>query len=90
MMSTYLESRHESCFDYDHLFDQIKNEVLMENLFLETNFDHNLSHKFFFVDFIIEHFVRIRAVQRARHITLAQHKTLVRSAKTHDIHFAGQ
>lgn len=88
--SKYLNSVHESCFDYYHLFNEIKSKISLENLFIETNFEHDPSHKIFFVDFIVEQFVKIRAIQRARKITSDQHRTLVRSAKMHDIHFAGQ
>lgn len=89
-MSKYLNSVHESSFDYHQLFNEIKSKIPLENLFIETNFEHDPSHKIFFVDFIVEQFVKIRAIQRARKITSDQHRTLVRSAKMHDIHFAGQ
>lgn len=89
-MSKYLNSVHESRFDFVYLFNKIKTKISIDNLFIDTDFEHERNHRIFIVDLIIEEFVRIRAVQRARQITLNQHKSLVRSLKTHDIHFAGQ
>lgn len=90
ILSNHLKSVHESNFNYEYVFNEIKSKVKIENLFNGTNFDHNLIHKNFIVEFIIEKFVKIFVIQRAKNITLMQHKNLVRSAKTHEIHFAGQ
>lgn len=90
VMSNYLQHVDECYFDYTKLFDMIKSEISLEDLYSSTNFDHNADHKTFIIDLIIEEFIRIRAVNKARLLTLGLHKNLIRSAKTHDIHFAGQ
>lgn len=89
-MSTYLQSTNECYFDYSKLFSLIKDEILFNDLYKRSCFEHNRDHKWFIVELIIEQFIRIRAVNRARTLTLDQHKKFIRSCKTHDIHFAGQ
>lgn len=89
-MDKYLESTHESRFDYDKLISKIKKIERYNEMFSETDFDHDNNHRTFIVDLIIEETVKSKAIHRARELTLSQHKTFVRSAKTHDINFAGQ
>lgn len=90
LMSTYLRSVKVCYFDYSKLFSQIKGEIEFDDLYKQTSFEHNKDHKWFIAELIIEHFIRIRAVDIARTLTLDQHKKFIRSCKTHDIHFAGQ
>lgn len=66
MISHYLNAVHESQFEYKIIFDQIKKQINLEDLYSRTNFDHDPDHKSFFVDLIIEELVRVRAVHRAR------------------------
>ena len=89
-MSSYFQRVHESQLNYSIIFDLIKSEVVGMDLFASTDFEHNPHHKTFIVDLVVEEFIRIRLVRRARQITLDQHTHLIRSAKMHDIHFAGQ
>lgn len=88
-VSNVLSSIHESNFMYPNLVTQIKNQ-LKEDLYNETCFEHNVDHKTFIIDLIIEEFIRIRATHRARQLTLDQHKKFVRHGKTHDVTFSGQ
>lgn len=90
LTTSYFERIHESHFDYKQLFHSIKSKVTHEHLFEQTDFQHEIEHRTFIIDLIIEEFIRIRAVERARQITLSQHTVLLRSVKTHDIHFSGQ
>lgn len=89
-MDNYFKTVHESRFNYEKLVSQIKNKIRYDELYTRTNFDHNQDHKSLLIDFVIEELIRIQAVHRARIITLNQQKTFIRSAKTHDINFAGQ
>lgn len=89
-MTDYLSVVHESSFDYQKLFEIIKTKMVDNELYTETDFSHDLGHRSFIIDLIIEEYIRIRALKRARLLTINQHVTLIRSAKTHDIHFAGQ
>lgn len=90
-MKAYLHSVHESAFDYWHILKEIKFKLEEEaDLFVETNFEHNMRHKSFIINMIIEEFIRLRVVARARQITLDQQKSFLRQKKTHDITFAGQ
>lgn len=90
IMSEYFNQVHESLFDYDKLFGKIKSKIKCEDLFTATNFEHDASHRTFIVDLIVDEFIRIRAIHRAREMTLNQYKAFVRSTKTHSIHFCNQ
>lgn len=88
--SEYLSKTHESLFQYDTLLRNIKKDINLENLYEKTDFDHNNNHKLLIIDLIIEEMIKIRSVYHARQMTMDLHKTYIRSAKTHDINFAGQ
>lgn len=90
LMSTYLQSGKECYFDYNELFSLIKDEIVYDDLYDKSCFEHNEGHKWFILELIVEQFIRIKAVFRARTLTLQHHKKFIRSCKTHDIHFAGQ
>lgn len=89
IMSTYFSSTHISHFDYDKLFNLIKIEIIHEHFYVKTNFDH-CAHKAFIIDSVISELIKIKCFALARIATMQKQKTFVRSAKTHDIHFAGQ
>lgn len=90
VLSRYLSSVHISHFDYDKLLNMIKTEINLEHLYIQTSFDHNVDHKSFVINAVIEEMIRMRCTAIARIATLKQQKKFLRSAKTHDIHFAGQ
>lgn len=86
IISKYFDSVHISHFDYDKLFKMIKNEINPEDSYILTSFEH----RSFVIDVVIEEMIKMRCTAIARIETLAHHNQFVRSAKTHDIHFAGQ
>lgn len=90
ILSSVLNRVHESRFNYSEVLSLIQTELSGGIFFEKTNFDHNVTHRKFMVDLIVEEFIRIRLVRRARQITISQFKSSIRSAKTHDIHFSGQ
>lgn len=90
VMSTYFSSVHISHFDYEKLFNMIKNKIIPEHFFIKTNFDHCVDHKSFTIDSVINEMLKIRCTALAKIATIQQQKTFVRSAKTHDINFSGQ
>lgn len=90
VMSKYFNSVHVSHFNYDKLFSMMKSALNFDHLFIQTSFEHCIDHKRFIIDSIIDEMVRIRCTSIARTLTLQQQIKFVRSAKTHDIHFAGQ
>lgn len=89
VMSRYFNSVHISHFDYEKLSNMIKNEIIPEHFYIETNFDHCVDHKSFIIDTVIEEMIKTRCTAKARIATMQQQKSFVRSAKIHDIHFAG-
>lgn len=92
LVSNYFNINHESRFEYDKLFTTIKNRIVYKNYFSLSDFTHTggETHREFIIDFIIEEFIRIRCVSRARSITLEGQDDFIRSVKRNDIHFAGQ
>lgn len=89
-MNSYFALIHESHFEYEKVFNAIRKKLLPIELYCKTDFEHNPDHKRILIAMIIEEFIRIRATHRARQITLDAQTKLIRSAKIHDIHFAGQ
>lgn len=89
-MSAYFECTHISHFDYEILFNMIKNAIIPENFFTKTNFDHSIDHKSFIIDSVINEMIKIRCFALARMETMQKQKKFVRSAKTHEINFSGQ
>lgn len=89
-ISSYLNSVHISRFDYDKLFNMIKKEIIPEHFYIRTNFEHNVDHKSFIIDSVINEIIKMRCTALARIATTEKHKKCVRSLKTHDIHWYRQ
>lgn len=75
-------------FCYELLIKSIQEEIENYNLYIQTDFSHDLQHKSDLIRFIIEEFIRIRASCIAKKITLNEKKKLLRR-KTPK-HYAGQ
>lgn len=90
IMSKYFTSVHISHFEYFKLFDIIKKSINSEHLYVQSNFEHCMDHKSSIIDLIIEEIIKVKCTSTARIETLEHHATLVRSSKTHEIHFMGQ
>lgn len=90
LMSNYLKNVHESRFSYSFLLAEIKREIKYDCLYENTNFEHNQNHKFDIVHLVIDEFIRVKAVNRARFLTLEEQKKFYRNSYTHQINFSGQ
>lgn len=77
----YFASVHESDFSYDDLVKKIRLNIRYEDLYTQTCFEHDIGHKDFLVNFIIDECIRICATARARKLTLDQQNAFLRQKK---------
>lgn len=66
--------RNKITYEYAHLFEVIKKEISYENTFISSNFSEHYEHKSYFVQYIIEEFLRVRAVTIARNLSLEEYE----------------
>lgn len=77
-------------FSYHQLIKSIEQSLEMNNLYANTDFSHNIDHKIDLVQYIIGEFVRERATDIARKITLNEKKQFLRKTNLKLTHQAGQ
>lgn len=79
-------------FNYDSILKSIKDSIEFENLFENTDFDHEdgIYHKKMFVDAIIDEYIRMYGTYIARCITLEHQQKLLRSTNNRAVIFNGQ
>lgn len=75
-----------SNFNYKTLLSEIQKEVPFNYLFPQTNFTHDIGHKVFFINYIIDEYVRLYATYLAKRVTLDHHKLLERKSLHKKIH----
>lgn len=92
LVSKYFISVHESRFEYDGLFASIGNHIAPEMYYTSSDFTHEdgENHRKFIINFVIEEYIRIRCVNRARNITLGLYTSFVRAENNRDTKIAGQ
>lgn len=74
-------------FDYKKLLIAIKKEIPFSMLFPGTDFSHEIGHKVYFINYIIDEYVRLYGTYLARRVTLDQHELLLRRKLHKTIHF---
>lgn len=77
-------------FKYNKLLNHILRDVNEIDLFPKTNFESHPDHKYFFIKYITEEFLRIQATYMARTATLEQQKGLLRNKLKKAVTFAGE
>lgn len=73
-------------FNYKTLLNEIQKLVPFDHLFPQTDFSHDIGHKVFFINYIIDEYVRLYATYLAKRVTLDHHKLLERKALHKRIH----
>lgn len=68
----------KSDFDYKKLLNEIQKQIPFNHLYPETDFTHDIGHKVFFINYIIDEYVRIYGTYLAKRVTLDHHKILQR------------
>lgn len=69
----YLDiATHDLKFNHQDLIERIQNDISYENVFHQSDFTLHEDHKIYFVKYIIEEFVRIRATCFAKNLSLEQ------------------
>lgn len=69
--------RNKITYDYAHLLEVIQKEIIYENTFKSSNFSEHCEHKNYFVQYIAEEFLRVRAVIIARNLTLKEREKIL-------------
>lgn len=82
--------KRRSHFSYEALFNVIMREINMNSLFSNSNFEHDPMHKYYFVTFIIEEFIRLQSNQIAKTKTLDMQRKILRKGLHKYVHFIGQ
>lgn len=77
-------------FDYDLLFDVIINKIDYDAVYPNTDFSSNSEMKDFFVQFVVEEFVRGQATHLAKAITMGVQQKAIRTKLKKTIHQYGQ
>lgn len=83
-------SANQLNFKYNKLLNHILREVNEIDLFPKTNFESHPDHKYFFIKYIAEDFLRIQATYMAKTATLEQQKGLLRNKLKKAVTFAGE
>lgn len=65
-------------FNYNLCLEKIKKQIPFDQLFPETDFSHDIGHKVYFINFIIDEYVRLYGTYLAKRFTLDHHKSLSR------------
>lgn len=76
-------------YSYDGLVNTVLHQVDLSSMYPKTNFDGHEHHKYDFVNFIAEEFIRIHATTLAKKITLDQQKMMLRSKLKKMVSFLG-
>lgn len=76
-------------FDYTHLISTIKKQLKCEQIFMGSDFSKHSDHKQYFISYIIEEFVRIRATCIARDLTMNEQDKLLRNKLNKRVHLRG-
>lgn len=77
-------------YNYPILLDSILREIDNENMFSGSNFEHHFDHKMYFIQFIAEEYIRIKATYIAKNLTLKEQEKMMRNKLNKAIHFVGQ
>lgn len=80
--------KNEKNLDYQILLETILKNIDKNNIF--PNFNCGYEHKDYFVTFIAQEFIRMRAVYIAKTSTLMEQKKMLRKKYRKTIHFSGQ
>lgn len=86
-LNTY--KRRSEC-NYDALFNFIMREINLSSLYINSNFVHDEMHKYYFVSFVVEEFLRLQSNQIARTTTLNLQTKIMRKGLHKYVHFLGQ
>lgn len=76
-------------FDYKKLIHDVLELYIYNCLYTDSSFECSGDHKAYFVEFIIEEFIRIQATYIAKNLTLIERKILCRNQLRKQIHFRG-
>lgn len=82
--------KRKSDFNYDTLFNSIMREIDLGSLYSNSNFEHEEMHKYYFVTFIVEEFLRLQSNQIAKTSTLNMQQKILRKGLHKYVHFLGQ
>lgn len=74
-------------FDYELLLAEIKKEIPFQEMFVATDFSHDIYHKSYFIDFIIDEYVRFYGTYMTKHMTLSFQNSLIRRKLHKIIHY---
>lgn len=77
-------------FDYDKLLLLVEDQLNIHEMFVETDFSHDIDHKINLLMYIAEEFIHTRATYIAKKITLHERKMLMRRKFRKDVHRAGE
>lgn len=79
--------------DYNYTYERAKSDILREyndeTAYPNTNFEGHVSHKGYFIEFVITHFINIQATYIAKRVTLREEKILLRNKYRKLLHFSG-
>lgn len=82
--------RNKIDVNYSILLEKILEQIDLDSIYKKTIFFCGDDHVNFFVRYIAEEFIRIRATYVAKHITLEEQKLMCRTKYTQTVNFLGQ
>lgn len=85
--------KHKMCpskFNYKECYKLICDKLCDEIIFSNTDFSHDLNHKHYLLDYIIDEYIRSYATYVAHCLTLEQQRILIRNQNRKLTHFRGQ
>lgn len=76
-------------FMYHALYEAILTQIDLDVMYCNSDFSAHKEHKLFLVEFTVEEYIRYRAHELARTLTLREQSQKLRSKLTRTIHFMG-
>lgn len=76
-------------FDYNVLLDNILRKINYAEMYTNSNFENHREHKYYFIRFIAEEFIRIQTNDMARRATLNEQELMLRAQLKKFVHYRG-
>lgn len=80
--------KNKNIENYESLLHVTFQNIVDDSIF--PNFDCSLEHKAYFIDFLVQEFIRIRSVYITKNDTLIEQRLMLRKKLKERVHFLGQ
>lgn len=80
----------KSNYNFNVIYYQIFQEIDYSKMYSNTSFEHDITHKHYFIKCVVDSYIQFKTSHIANRTTLEDYPQIIRSLLTRMIHFRGQ